>query len=382
MRRSMVVHGATWLMLACATQAKSQQQWRLVEDLRIGGDESDATIFTDPRSVVVGPQGHLFVLDFRPQEIRVFDRGGKFVKTVSRKGQGPGELSNSNGLLLLADTIWANDPANGRWNAYSSIDGKYLRQITIPITMFGYVWDAGQDGRGQILDRILVPVARAAGSTGEPQLESRFRRVRTDGAIVDTVPEMACVQREKPAKTIFRGSNPGGMNMSIPFLPRPLAVFDGRGGSWCTPNDEYLLVHRAVGRADTLHAVRRAHTRIPVSDAERDSVIASAKTALARYSVVDADYSLIPKTRPVFVRLDRDDDGNVWARRTTRPGSGSQFDVYDSSGRMVATVSAPVVFREYIPLHIRGDHAYGFVTDEDDVPYVVRMRIVRAAGGR
>jgi hypothetical protein len=119
-----------------------------------------------------------------------------------------------------------------------------------------------------------------------------------------------------------------------------------------------------------------------VTSSERDSVIASAKTALARYAVVDADYSLIPKTRPVFVRLDRDDHGNVWARRTTRPGSGSQFDVVDPTGRLVATASAPMVFREYIPLYIRGDHAYGFVTDEDDVPYVVRMRIVRAAAGR
>src|SRR5688500_9616126 len=204
MRRSLMVHVALWLLISCATWAEGQQQWRLVEDLRIGGEQSDATIFTDPRSIVAGPKGHIFVLDFRPQELRVFDAAGKFVKAASRKGQGPGELSNSNGLLVLRDTVWANDPANGRWNAYSASDGTYLRQVTIPFTMFGYVWDAGVDARGRLLDRVLVPVARAAGAPEEPQLESRFRRVRTDGTIVDTLPEMACVQREKPAKTIFR----------------------------------------------------------------------------------------------------------------------------------------------------------------------------------
>jgi hypothetical protein len=205
----------------------------------------------------------------------------------------------------------------------------------------------------------------------------RLRRVRTDGTVVDTIALPSCAQRAPPAKFRFTGSDPGGMMMRIPFLAATLWVPDGRGGAWCSPNDEYVLVHRRLGSADTLNAVRRPYTRLPVSSAERDSAEARARKTLAKYRVVDADYSLIPKVHPIFSRLNHDDKGNVWARLVTPTGSESRFDVYDSNGRQVATVTTRVPFRPAFPIHVRGDHVYGVALDEDDVQHVVRARIVR-----
>src|SRR5690349_17225277 len=102
------------LTATVSTVAGAQAKWQLVEDLRIGGDGADATMFTDVRSVVAGPGGQIFVLDARPQEIRMFDRTGKFVALTARKGQGPGEIAGANGMVVLRDTIWVNDPRNGR----------------------------------------------------------------------------------------------------------------------------------------------------------------------------------------------------------------------------------------------------------------------------
>ena len=369
-------------LLALAATAGAQPQWQLVEDLRIGGDASDATIFTDIRGVVEGAQGQIFVLDSRPQEIRLFDRSGKFTARIARKGQGPGEIAGANGMLLVRDTIWVNDPNNGRWSAWSARDGKYVGQVKVPINSYGFIWDAGLDAGGRILDPIFVPGTRT-GPDGRPVSERRLRRVATDGRIIDTIPMGECVQRNPPAKSYFRGSGtgpngPGSTNMSIPFLPRPLAVMDGQGGAWCTPNDDYILVHRSVERADTLHTIRQRYTRLPVSRAERDAEVEPVRKALSRYSVVDADYSLIPSTHPVFVRLDADDRGQLWARRTASPGAPHQFDVYDTNGRAVASVTTTVPFARYVPLHIRGDHVYGISSDADGVPHVVRARIVRS----
>ncbi len=360
----------------------AQQTWQLVEDLRIGGDASDMTIFTDIRGVVAGSQGHIFVLDARPQEIRIFDRTGKFVALAARKGQGPGEIANGNGLLLHRDAVWVNDPSNGRWSVYSAADGKYLRQVTIPVNSYGYIWEAGVDAEGRILDKMSAVTDRIDPATKRPAYEQRIRRVRTDGTIADTVPGPSCSPRNPPGKTAFTGSTPGGGNtgMTIPFLPRTLVAFDGANGYWCAPSDEYVLVHRSLATGDTLHTVRKPYTRVPVTKEQRDEAIADARRTLARHKDIDADYSLIPTVQPVFQRLDVDDKRQLWARRTTAPGSPAAIDVYDITGKHIAVVTTTIPLRTYVPVHIQGDFVYGSALDEDDVQYVVRARIVR--GGR
>ena len=363
-----------------APAVEGQPRWQLVEDLRIGGEDSEMTMFTDIRGIVAGPLGHIFVLDARPQEIRVFDRAGRFVRLAARRGQGPGEIANANGMVVHNDTIWVNDPSNGRWSAYSAADGKYLRQMTIPIRSYGFLWEAGVDLQGRVLDPMLITSDRVDPATKRPIMEPRIRRVRLDGTVVDTIPAAVCDQRSPPARTSFTGSTPGVGNrfISIPFLPRTLSVLDGRSGYWCSPNDEYLLAHRSVPSGDTLHVVRQRYARIPVSREQRDSAVASARKALAEYRNVDADYSLIPSVQPVFQRLDVDDQGRLWARRVTADRV-PVTDVYDGTGRQVATVTTTLGFSSYVPLRIQGDFVYGVVRDQDDVPYVVRARIIRGA---
>src|SRR5690348_1053195 len=76
--------------------ASAQAQWTLVEELRIGAAETDATTFADVRGIAVATNGQIYVLEYRTQEIRAFDAKGKFIKNIARRGGGPGEISNAN----------------------------------------------------------------------------------------------------------------------------------------------------------------------------------------------------------------------------------------------------------------------------------------------
>jgi hypothetical protein len=369
------------LSLALVERVESQAaKWQLVEDLRIGSDASPMTMFTDIRSALEGADGRIFVLDARPQEIRVFDRAGKFVTLAARRGQGPGEISNANGMLVVKDAIWVNDPSNGRWSAYSAADGKYVRQLGISVTSYGALWEAATDAEGRVVDPIIVATGRINPATNRPIREQRLRRVRLDGSETDTVAAPSCDQRVRPAKTQFSGTMPNspiGVFMGIPFQATPITVLDGRGGHWCSPNDEYLLVHRTLAKSDTLHTVRMPYTRLPVTEEQRTSAIARAAKSLSEYPVIDADYSLIPRVQPVFTRLDVDDKGQLWARRLVAEGSPLVFDVYDSGGRAVASITTSISFSPWSALHVKGDNVYGVVQDADDVEYVIRARILR-----
>ena len=62
-------------------------------DLSIGGDVADENyIFYSIREVEVDEQGNIYVLDSRQCRIQIFDKDGKYLQTIGRKGEGPGEF--------------------------------------------------------------------------------------------------------------------------------------------------------------------------------------------------------------------------------------------------------------------------------------------------
>ena len=69
------------------------EEWRVVEELRIGsveGDAEDPDIFSGTSSPSMSMRGAaIFVLDHQAQEVRVFDSEGAFVLKFGREGRGP-----------------------------------------------------------------------------------------------------------------------------------------------------------------------------------------------------------------------------------------------------------------------------------------------------
>jgi hypothetical protein len=347
--------------------AAAQPQWRLVEDLRIGSEASDKTIFADIRGIVEGTDGKIFVLDIGAGEMRVFDRSGKFLSVVARRGRGPGEIGTiATGMLVLNGVIWVNDESNQRLPGYSTTDGKYLRQITIPISRGRPKWEAGTDAEGRIVAPIALRTNRVDAVTGRVLSEQRVRRIRTDGSGADTIAGFDCAQRNPPARTSV-----------LPFEVVPVVAIDGRGGYWCAPNDEYVLIHRSLGTNATRETVRMPYARLPIAPEERARRIESRKQSNLDHGISGIDYSLTPREYPMFERLDVDDTGRLWAMRATRAGTAETFDLYDATGRPLATIRTTLPFDPIRPLHIKGDYVFGVVRDADDVSHVVRARIVR-----
>jgi hypothetical protein len=381
MALSLVRHLPVVLFSLPALLGAQVPQWRLVEDLRIGSDANPMTTWAAIRGMIEGADGRILVLESRPQEIRVFDRNGRFLSLAARRGQGPGELMMATGMVRAGETIWVNDPGNARLSAFSAVDGRYIRQIGLPNEGFSFFWNAAADGAERIVESISVPTTRMDPATNRPVLEQKVRRIRVDGSVVmDTIRGSECTQRIAPSMTSFSSTmadSPIGVFVEIPFQAKPVTRYDGRGGYWCTPNDAYLITHRSLATGDTLHTVRKPYTRLPVPSAQRDSSIESVKKSLARYPVLKADFSLVPNTYPVFQRLDVDDMGRVWARRFTQQGSPSEYDLFDLTGRAVATVTTTLNFSAFLGLHIRGDNVYGVVHDADNVQHLVRARIVK-----
>ena len=82
-------------------------------------DEGDAYYFKYPSILRIAPDGSIFVLDWRSNQLLQFDTNGKFLRNFFKKGQGPGELSlisyfcfEGNNIIIydgrLQKILWLN----------------------------------------------------------------------------------------------------------------------------------------------------------------------------------------------------------------------------------------------------------------------------------
>src|SRR5512139_2747201 len=73
----------------------------LKEELSLGGpDVQGDYAFVKIRDIVVDDSGSIYVLDQQDSHVKVFDTSGKYVRTIGRLGQGPGEFEGPMTLSL------------------------------------------------------------------------------------------------------------------------------------------------------------------------------------------------------------------------------------------------------------------------------------------
>lgn len=203
-----LVLGAAAFLAACstATGPAATPRWHLVEEARIGGKDEGPAGFADVRGIVVDARGQLWVLEAGSQEIRVFDSTGRHLRTLGRRGKGPGEFEYADGLTATPDgTVWVDDPTNSRMTGFS-LDGAFAGQINAPTSGSGYVAAGGVDSLGRIWNAFITVNPKP--TSDEDRSSRRFRRFTVDRTRADTVDQPQCGVRGDRIRSFIRG--PGG----------------------------------------------------------------------------------------------------------------------------------------------------------------------------
>jgi len=77
-------------------------------------------------SIKVDKNGNVYALDYKLTKIFVFDKNGKFLHSIGKKGEGPGEYKNAYSFELIDDTIIV--PDMGKFH-YFKKNGEYINSI-------------------------------------------------------------------------------------------------------------------------------------------------------------------------------------------------------------------------------------------------------------
>lgn len=355
-------------ILALAGAAQAQATWKLTETLRIGGAETGPLAFVYTKSIEADAKGRILILDRKTQDIRVFAPDGKLVRVIGRVGSGPGEFRDAEGIVIVPDgTLWVRDAANARFSLFNA-EGGFQASWTMKFCWSQGEWSPQPDKKGRIIDRDCVP--------------SRSRESRnvvlayhTDKSRVDTLGRMpVCGEAGlNEAGTWITRTARSDSYQVIPFAARSSEALGPEGALWCVPNSSrYVILHLLTGAKDTIRIARRA-PKVPVTPAERDSIIAGFESK----GPSGLDFSRIPREKPAIDRLTVDDQGRLWVHRTTTTGALA-FDIFSANGRVIATAAMNGCRTSvWQPFVVRGDNAYTVCYDEDDVQYITRFQVTR-----
>ena len=348
---------------------------KLVEELRVGSLEGGRPeSFGALKGLVALPGGGFAVLDSQAQEVRVFGADGSHVATHGRPGEGPGEFVDATGLMVdPRGRIWAADPRGARMSVFDPVDG-FLESFRYQSMIRGFIWAGTMTDGGHILKPSMSrqdfrPMLRVYDST-MTQIDSILSAEADEGGRTD--PE------DSPGSFYFETPGGGYGLMRIPFYPRGASHMDRNGETWSgRMSDPGYRIGKYAPGGDTTLIVVTERPPVPVTPAERDSVIAGIREGLGESGVTDEmDWSRIPDVKPALESIFTSAEGNVWVAIPNLSG-GMDYDVLSSDGSYLGTVTTGALgVYPWLPPVVVGDTFLAVVTDELDVPYVVRARIV------
>ncbi|NTU51812.1 MAG: hypothetical protein HGA94_05165 [Candidatus Aminicenantes bacterium] len=129
---AIAVIAALALALGAAAAGGEKGAVKRVEASEIAGPENaeDAAVLGRPLALALGG-GVLFVADAQDCTIKVFSKGGRYLRAFGRKGQGPGELSFPSGVAAAGDRVLVADKFNSRVQVFDR-DGKPAGAFAVP----------------------------------------------------------------------------------------------------------------------------------------------------------------------------------------------------------------------------------------------------------
>lgn len=378
----MIPRHAVVLLCTAIGQIGFQSQaaeWRAVADLRVGSDSVPDEILTTVGGLAVGSDGTLYVVQPREGLVKMFTARGRFIRSIGRRGAGPGEFQVPQGIGWKRDTLWVADIAQRRVSFFS-VDGRFVRMERVPLPAAAL----GVSSDGAIVAAGSAPAqAVALGQVSRVPL----LRVRGDSPLGDTI---AMLDVRNQVWRIANDRNPSGR---VSYLDQPFSAstlwriaVDGLS-VWIvdrSPASDSRPTTFELSRI-SLGVNQRTVWRIPyspvaITPAAVDVIVLSEaergfqRRVFETISTADAEVRkglFVPAFAPPVADFLAGRDGTLWLRRASHDGD-SWWIVVGSSGQIEATVRLPSNVRVF-----EADRyaVWGSVRDSLDVEAVVRFAL-------
>lgn len=296
---------------------------------RAGGDEEGDVIFGVLSDVAIDAQGNLYALDSQLSTISVFDPDGKFLRTIGREGEGPGEFRRASQLFVTPENKIAVAQMMPGKIVLLAPDGKPAGDFHVPEAPDGgtqMIWDAGAAGRS-----VVIGSGTFAQKENKLVASTSLQLLAGDGALRGTVAEHTQV------------NDMANMNFDEKTARRP--VWAGGGDGSLYVNDafdsyeiKYYAADAKLARVATREYQHRARNNDEMEENRPRMVIRKGGGGGQKF---DAKAS---QTDPDVMQMFARDDGTLWVMssrgaRDQPKGTIARFDVFDAKGHFMREVT-------------------------------------------
>ena len=341
------------------------------EDLTIGIKEGDENYMFGQRVYFnTDDEGNFYVTDWDRKRIQKYDPQGKYIRTIGRSGQGPGEFQNVWRPEFDADGhLYLLDIAAHRISFFDKESGQFLRQIKIPsdfhptlINKLGYF----------IGDKTIIE---------EGPKGTKFTTVY---GLFDDQPK---IMREF-LKTIWEpkegsGSGEAAIVSSLAnnlsdqaFRPSPLYLVARNGDIWIGYPETYeVFIYDPDGKPKMV--IRKDCDPRPVTSKDKEKFLEEQESEFFRFLPAPAqalknkviDAVRFPENKPAYNSFALMENGWLAVVVDSAQKGVARFDIFDEKGRYIAEFEAGIAVEG---LFFKNGKAYALETTEEGYKIVKR----------
>ena len=312
-----------------------------ITDEAMGGKDFFGSLI----AVALDDKGNLYVCDYQANNLKKFDPAGKYLGTIGKAGQGPGDFSGPASVEFSKGRLYVREGMNSRVSILNP-DGSFIKSVPIDFQKGSWqVMHALPDGRFVVQKEIVHREDPNA-----PQ-DLFIDLYSADLEFMKTIYERQ-VRRYKYV------TDPRYPNISIPYAP--YVYWD------ITPDGKIVLGYSEKYEVEVynpdegkMSSFSHAYTPVEVSAPDKDSFFRgitittmtdrgerSVKRGAPDYMVKSTEF---PKVFPPFHGLKVDSQGNIWVIPWTSQvqKAGAVFDAFGPDGKFLNRVH--IENNEYSP---------------------------------
>lgn len=321
---------------------------KLKEEFRIGG-EGEGYYFNGARELLLDGSGNIYICDSWSTQQRShllkFSPEGAFIEDLCKQGEGPGEIQSAYEFALGGSETFLYDLVK-RKIVVMSQEGDLIGEFKTESSSIGDLIGVFKDWL--VFSRIEYPTERKTSKLYDVKNVIVF--VSKDGQIEK---DFFAFFNQQFFISLAQGS--GGMSWD------PLIQEIGDNKLYFCYSSEYLISVLDLNTGKITAKFKRKYQRVKHEQqkGEKDFVLKfNAPKKKFEHDVEGLFY----------------DRGRLWVKTSTKDEEkGSLFDLFDSEGQFLDSFYINIKGRI---LKIDGDFLYSAESDEEDLPLIVKYRIV------
>ena len=322
----------------------------LEEELSIGNEEENNYMFYGAYRMAVDVQGNIYVLDSGNFRIKKFDSSGKYLQTIGKKGQGPGEFERMYSFFRDAEN---NIYVSGR-RRIQKFDNK--GQFEKSITLRSFITDFWVSS-----DNYIYGIN--SGTTDEGKKQSVVK-LNFEG---EEIERLAQFEDVKPVSKKGEGGSISSFGVSHGYNNRLyLAPAINNQLIYGYSSDYSLFKLNEEGFPDLIF--RKDIPSQSISKQEKDKITKEIIDSISERGQkwpegVIEEACQFPAHRPFFSGFATDDKGRIYVRKIMSALDETEtveFDIFSSDGYYLYKTVLP-----FSPRVIKNGYLYNIDSDEE-----------------